>query len=759
VGEGVWRTQLRVDGLHCAGCVWLIEQMPGALEGVRDARLDLGRGRLAVEWDARVEEPGAILEWLAKFGYEAAPLSAAKVAGSSSAERDELRRVGVAWALAGNVMLLSSAHYSGLDAVNDGALAVGSSWLMLILATISVVYCARVVATRAWASARAWVRAHMAGRSSAPLSVDVPLALGITIGWAASAWATVTGQGEVWLDSVAMLTAAILTARWLQRRASASARSAAERSLALLPQVARRINGDGEVEEVEAGSLEAGALVEVRSGELIPVDGRIERGEAAIHRGVLDGESRPRSAGPGDEVAAGTTNLSGVLFVRATASGARTRVGQLMTWIDERGARRAPAVQRADRLGGWFVAGVLLAAGLAAAWWWGDSPAQAARVAVAILVVSCPCALGMATPLALAVACGRAARRGIFIKHDDVLEALAGADVVVLDKTGTLTRGVPRVASQALAPEVADAGTLELAGALEASSNHPLARAIAQLAGATRREVEVLEDRAGHGVRGLVDGREVCVGRPEWVAHDLRALPEELAGALARAERAGQTAALVSVDGVPAALVALEDELRPEAARVVGGLRAQGARPVILSGDRQGAVDEVARALGIPAEDALGMVSPEDKLAHIERLQAGGASVVMVGDGVNDALAMQRADAAIAVAGGAQVSLVAADAFLTEPGLGGVEELARGARQVGRVVGRHIAWALGYNAVCVALAAAGWIDPLAAAVLMPLSSAALALSSVAQRTFTAPAPIQEGAPVRRAHGALAEVVR
>ena len=410
-----------------------------------------------------------------------------------------------------------------------------------------------------------------------------------------------------------------------------------------------------------------------------------------------------------------------------------------MTWIDERGARRAPAVQRADRLGGWFVVAILCAAGLAAAWWWQDSPEQAARVAVAILVVSCPCALGMATPLALAVACGRAARRGIFIKHDDVLEALATADVIVLDKTGTLTRGVPRVASYTLAcGGEADATTLELAGALEASSGHPLARAIARLAGEGAREVEVLEDRAGHGVRGLVDGREVCVGLPEWVVGEGRALTGVLAEALERAERAGQTAALVSVDGAPAALVALEDALRPEARRVVDALRRGGARPVILSGDRQGAVDEVARALGIPSEDARGLVSPERKLAEVERMQAEGASVVMIGDGVNDALAMQRADAAIAVAGGAQVSLVAADAFLTEPGLGGVEELERGAREVAGVVRRHIVWALGYNAVCVAAAAAGWIDPLAAAVLMPLSSAALALSSVAQGTFREP---------------------
>ena len=742
LGDDTLRTQLRLEGIHCAGCVWLIEQMPRHLDGVFEAHVEVSRGRLQVRWDPHtLEDPNELIRWLGRFGYEARPLSAQRVAGHSSAERAMLRRVGVTWALAGNVMLLSAAHYAGMDLMREPALAAGARWLMLALTTGALVYGADVMLRRAWASARTKLGAWLRGQAGPPLSMDVPLALGVLIGWGYSARATLLGSGELWLDSVAMLIAAILTARWLQQRANQAARQAAERLLALLPRTARRVEPDGQIVQVGVDRLTLGDLVEVRAGDVVPVDGRIEHGEASLHRGVLTGESRPERAGPGDPVEAGTTNLDGALRVRVQASGDRTRMGQLMEWIEGRAHRRAPVVQLADRLGGWFVLGVLALAAIIGAAWAVFDPPRAVPTVIAVLVISCPCALSMATPLALAVAGGRAARRGIFIKHDDVLEALSGLEHVVLDKTGTLTHGQMRLVEHAGDPEA-----LAWAVALEARSDHPIARAITsgELAPAEGVEVTLDEERAGAGLLGHIDGRPICVGRPDWVLDQVEGPALQLAAQARQWADRGASPVLVAVDGRAVAAMAARDQLRPESLELIEQLRDRGARPVILSGDHPAVVDAVGAQLGLPPEDVHGGMSPEDKLAHILRLKERGQLVAMVGDGVNDAAAMQAADVGIAVRGGAEVSLVAADIFLTRQGLRGIGELVEGADGVMRTIRRHMRWALGYNILGIGLASTGVVTPLLAAILMPLSSAGLAAASIFQGTFEEPEEREPG---------------
>lgn len=731
--DGSLQTELSLDGVHCAGCVWLVEQMPRFIDGVISATLDLGRARLSVRWKPELlEDPNDVAIWLAKFGYTAHPLRAERVAARSAQERALLRRVGVTWAAAGNIMLLSAAHYAGLTPSSDPLLAKGATWLMLGILTISLLYGADMILRRGWTSIRAASSAALQGEF-APLSMDVPLAVGILIGYGYSAWAAFAGAGELWFDSIGMLIAAITTARWLQQRATRNARQTADQMLAMIPQAARRLTEDGS-EDISVDQLTLGDLVEIRAGEVIPVDGTIEYGSAMLHRAVLTGESRPENAGLGDLVEAGTTNLNGVLHVRVQATGDQTRVGALMEWIEQRANARPAIIQRADRFGGWFVLVTLLLALGGGLVWASVAPERAAAIVVATLVVACPCALGMATPLALAIAVARAARQGIFVKNDDTLDELAHIDTIVLDKTGTLTHG------QMHTVEVCgDEHAIALAAALERGSNHPIAAAIAAASDHTTGDIEDFEEVIGQGVRARVDGHDVMVGRPDWITEHARDLDNSSAHAT-RYASVGHTPVCVAVDGVIAATFAIGDTLRPEAVDLAKILREREIDPIILSGDHDSAVKHAARQLGIPASSAHGDTSPEDKRAHIMRLIQQGHRVAMVGDGVNDAAAMQAATVGIAVEGGAQISLVAADIFLTSRGLGGVMQTLDGATKLTRVIQRNLIWALLYNIFGITLALSGMVSPLIAAILMPLSSIGLAIASVTQRTFTQPAP-------------------
>lgn len=732
--DGTRSAELAVDGVHCAGCVWVAERLPWVFPGVSEARLDLGRARLRVRWDPAQVQLSAVAAWLGRFGYRLHPLRRDRVVQRSAAERRLLIKVGVAWALAGNVMLLASAFYAGLEATRDPWMTRGALILSALLATGSVIYGGGDFFRRAWESARAVAT----GQGLRALSIDAPIALGIGVGYAHSVFLSLQDSTEVWFDSVAVLIAALLTARWLQVRGRRVAGDAAERLLALLPHAARRLEASGEESLVPVESLAAGDVVRVRPGEAFPADGVVVAGRSSVNRAVLTGESRPEGVSEGGEIQAGAINLSAPLEIRVEAAGARSRVGRLLEWLEERATSRAPIVQWADRISGVFIAAVLGAAAVTGAVWGVLEPSQAVAHAVALLVVACPCALGMATPLALTVAAGKAARRGIFVKHDDVLQALAGANTVVLDKTGTLTRG-----QMTLVERAGDEAALRLAARLERHSLHPIAAAlVAAWPDEVAAAVEDMEEIVGAGLVGQVDGHRVEVGRPAWLAERL-ALPadEPLRQRAEAAASRGLTPVLVAVDGQLAALACLGDPPRDEAAALVARLQSEGREVFILSGDHPAAVAWLAERLGIPADRARGAVSPEEKVAFIEALtQRPDRAVVMVGDGVNDARALQAAHVGVAVQGSAEASVVGADVFLTRPGLGPVLELLDGSRDTLRTVRRSLTFSLIYNLVGVSAAMLGLMSPLAAAIAMPLSSLLVVASSLLQRSFRAPQP-------------------
>lgn len=728
VDGGDRRVTLFVDGVHCAACVWLAERLPAELDGVRDARLDLAAARLTLTFDPERVPLSDVAAWLARFGYDARPARHAATEGRTAAERRMLTKMGIAWALAGNAMLLAFAFYSGMSVDTDGGLAHFARYLSLALATASVAYAGVEFFRRAWASVRfAW-----RDRSLARLHMDVPISLGILVGYTQSAWATVTGRGEVWFDSILVLTAALLTSRYLQLRARRLAGEASDRLLALVPALARRMVDDGAEALVHADELALGDRVLVLPGEVVPVDGVVLDGASALDNAVLTGESRPEAVQRGERVQAGATNLSAPLVVAVEAAGDATRVGQLLAFVRDTDAARAPTALLADRLGGWFVGTVLALAAVTFVVALPLGSDVALHRVVALLVISCPCALGMATPLAFAVGAGRAARTGLFVKREDAFEALPKATAVVLDKTGTLTEG-----RMAVVDTAGDPSSLPLAAALERTSLHPIARAVERAAPRSNLpDATDVTAEAGSGLSGWVDGRFVQIGRPAWIA-DAASDPDDLADALNRFSADGLTPVAVAVDGRLALALGLGDALRPEAPAFLARLAREGRAAYLLSGDHPDVAARVGAALGLPPERVLGGVSPEAKRAFVERL-AQTETVAMVGDGVNDAAALQAAHVGVSVGGGALAARMAAPVFALTPGLAPLERLFDGSARVMAAVRAGLALSFAYNVAGALAAMAGLVTPLVAAVAMPLSSLAVIGIAVGQRSFGRP---------------------
>ncbi|MEZ5291594.1 MAG: cation-translocating P-type ATPase, partial [Vicinamibacterales bacterium] len=593
-------------------------------------------------------------------------------------------------------------------------------------------------------SARPFYQTAAAGLRAGLVHIDLPVAIAITIGGAASTWNAVAGEGPLWFDSVAMLVAALLGARQLQRSAQRAALERADslRGVAFL-EFARRIAGeaaDAPVVEVPLSALAVGDRVEVRSGELVPVDGVVLSGRSALDNAVLTGESTPTPVVEGERVHAGATNLGARLVVEVQATGARTRVGSLLAIVDDALAKKPALLQLTDVLARRFVQVLLVvAAGTLAVVWAGWGPEAAVTRVVALLVVSCPCALGLAVPLAMSVALMRAARAGIFVKNPDALERLRRVDTVFVDKTGTLTEGRATVARW-----TGDDQAFALARALEGESSHRVARAFQASSRRTPTLVRTADgavETPGLGIAGHVDGHAVRVGTRRHAAPAGSPAADVFDDAADAMLAEGLSPVFVAVDGRIAGVAGIGDRLRPDARQTVATLTARGIRVRILSGDHPEAVARVGQALGLPAEDVLGGLTPEDKRDLLQTHVAGGprpGAVMMVGDGVNDAAALALADVGVAVQGGMGATIVAADVVLTREGLEPLVQLLDGARRLRGVVLRNVGFSLAYNLAAATFALAGFVGPLAAALLMPASSLTVVLSSALTRTFAPP---------------------
>ncbi|MBX3174425.1 MAG: heavy metal translocating P-type ATPase metal-binding domain-containing protein [Gemmatimonadaceae bacterium] len=716
--DGLHEVTLYLEGVHCASCVWLVERVPMIVPGAVRAELDVPRGVAHVEWDPAATTLSAIARTLDRLGY---PPHAFRGRGADEARRAEervmLTRIGVAGAIAANVMTIALALYSGVFGGMAREFETYFRWLSFALVTPAMLWPGRVFFTSAWQALR-----------NGGLHMDVPIAAALAVGYAQGTFNTFRDSGPIYFDAVGTLIFLLLLGRYLQHRAQRSAADSAALLGALTPTTARVVEGDS-VRELPTEAVLPGMELEVRAGDTLAADGSVLRGHSSLDLALLTGESRPVSVGEGDRVFAGTVNLSHPLRVRVEEAGITSRLGRLLRDVEDGARERPPVVLLADRLAGWFIAAVLALAVTTAALWWGRDQATAIDNAIAMLVVTCPCALAMATPLTFTVAIGRAAARGILIKGAHALETLDKPGTLFLDKTGTLTTG------QMLLEQMdGDEAVRPLVVALERHSRHPVAAAVlAAMDDGAALEAHGVRETLGGGLRGIVAGHEVVVGRPAWVEREVGR------SAAARREFAPLnprlTPVLVAVDGEIVARLAFGDPLRAEAPDAVRALQRRGWQVRLLSGDAPEVVAAVAEALGIAAADAEGGASPERKREAVRAARQHG-HVVMVGDGVNDAAAIATATVGIAVRGGAEASMAAADVYLARGGIAALQELVQGARRTTGIIERNVLLALGYNLIGVTLAVMGVIDPLFAAILMPLSSLTVVLGAWQGRTFS-----------------------
>ena len=713
--DGLHEVQFYLEGVHCASCVWLVERVPMIVPGAVRAELDVTRAVARLAWDPTAVSLSTLARALDQLGYPPHAFRGHRADEARKAEeRAMLTRIGVAGAIAGNVMTIALALYSGVFSGMEREFERYFRWLSWILVTPALLWPGRTFFTSAWQALKN-KRLHM----------DVPIALALALGYVQGAINTLRDGGPIYFDAVGTLIFLLLVGRYLQHRAQRSAADSAALLGALSPATARVVDGDT-VKEVPSEAVLPGMTLDVRPGDTLAADGTVMRGNSSLDLALLTGESRPVRVGEGEKVFAGTVNLSAPLRVYVEEAGITSRLGRLLRDVEEGSRERPPVVLLADRIAGYFIAAVLVLAAVTVGIWWNTSAFFAIDNAIALLVVTCPCALAIATPLAFTVAVGRAAGRGILVKGAHALETLTGRGTIFLDKTGTLTEG-------RMVLEAYD-GPDELRGAilaLERHSRHPVAAAFAQAwADIEVPEVEEYEETLGGGLRGRVNGRELIVGRPEWVLACIAGAAPQAQSALDRR----LTPVLIAVDGEVVARAGFGDPLRATAPAMVQELQRNGWRVRLLSGDAPSVVQAVASALGINADDAEGGASPERKREAIAAARAGG-TVVMVGDGVNDAAAIAAATVGIAVRGGAEASMAAADVYLAKQGVGSLAELFAGARRTTSVIQRNMAVALGYNAISVAMAMMGILDPLFAAVLMPLGSVTVIFTTWRATTF------------------------
>jgi Cu2+-exporting ATPase len=724
--ERLRRCELVLEGITCVACVWLIEKLPSVLPGVIEARLSMRDSSVTVTWDGSLLTLSTIARTLDRFGYRPhPPRGAGRTEMLRQEERRRLVHLGASFALMGNIMLLALALYAGMFGGIEEQFRTFFRWISLLLGSVAL----------AWPGGQFFRSAWTSLRLRAP-NLDVPISLALLAGWIAGAVNVVLNRGEIYFDSLSVLVFLLLVGRYLQFRQQRRVDQSVELLFALTPRTCRIVRGE-QVLEQPTEALVPGDLLEVPAGALFSGDGVIESGNSSVDQALLTGESHPVPVGVGDRVCAGAQNLSATLRVRVEQVGEQTRVGQLMRLVEQGIREKPPIVLFADRVGRWFVVLVSLAAAITFAAWTPFGLPDAIDHAVALLIVTCPCVLGLATPLTLAVAIGRLARLGILVKSGSAMEVLAGRGRVLLDKTGTLTRGRMRVVEW-----VGPTDLQPLVAEIERRVSHPIASALVEEYGATemsadlRQQVSRVESDPAGGVVATVAGETVLIGSPSFVRSRGAGISEALVEFCEQAESEGLTAVVVVRQGVPVAAISVGDELRDDSRRSVAALRELGWRPGIVSGDAPGVVRQAALAVGIEPDEALGGVTPEQKLEHVRGATARG-KVLMVGDGVNDAAALAAADVGIAVHGGAEASLSAADVYISTPGTGPIVTLVHSARHTLRVIRRNLIISASYNLLAGALAAAGLMSPLLAAIIMPVSSATvltLAVGSIARAT-------------------------
>ena len=713
---------LDVEGMTCGACAARVQRILGRQDGVEAAEVNYATGRAHVAMSDPV--PIADLQSaVEKIGYGLAEHTPASVTGTGTGGAEEIdrwrRRLWLAGPLGLAVLLLAMTPVGEL-------LPMGArSWTVAGLATV-VQFGA------------GWPFLHEAARRARRLTVnmDTLIAMGTLSAWSWSVVLLLQGRHEHYFESAALIIAFLVLGRFLEARAKQRAGEAL-RALAALGARSARVLRDGDEVEVPVEEVVVGDLLRVRPGETVPVDGEVVEGGSAVDESMLTGESVPIEKIVGDHVVGATTNTSGVLTVRATAVGADMALSRIVQMVERAQAGKADLQRLADRVAGVFVPTVIGVAALTILGWWllaGD-PDGGFAAAIAVLVIACPCALGLATPTAIMVGTGRGADMGVLIRSVETLERVRRVTTVVFDKTGTITNGEMRLVDVVPGEDSRDT-VLAHAAAVEFNSEHPVGRAIvlaAEEADLVIPPVTDFDGLAGRGVVATVDGQRVLVGRRTLLQDEGLEVPADLVAALDDHESRGHTAVMIGWGGRARGVLAVADTVRTDAATVVADLRGRGLSVVLLTGDNRRTADAVAAGVGI--DRVLAEVHPGDKQDEVARLQEAGEKVAMVGDGVNDAPALVQADLGIAMGSGTDVAMESADLTLVRGDVRGVATAIDLSQRTYRTIVQNLFWAFGYNVVAIPVAMAGLLSPTVAGAAMAFSSVSVVSNSLRLRRF------------------------
>ncbi|MFE4952762.1 heavy metal translocating P-type ATPase [Streptomyces sp. NPDC056653] len=744
--------ELSIGGMTCASCAARIEKKLNRMDGVT-ATVNYATEKAKVSYRGEDMSVQDLIATVEKTGYTAQepapPVRTEEPTPAAEDGADALRplRQRLLTAVVLAVPVIAMAMIPALQFMYW-------QWLSLTLTAPVVTYAAWPFHRAAWTNAR-----HGAA------TMDTLISVGTSAAFLWSVWALFfgtagmpgmthpfeltigrsDGAGNIYLEAAAGVTAFILAGRWFEARSKRKA-GAALKTLLELGAKEVTVLRDGREVTVPTAELQVGNRFLVRPGEKIATDGTVVEGASAVDASMLTGESVPVEVGVGDAVTGATLNAGGRLVVEATRIGADTQLARMAKLVEDAQNGKAAAQRLADRISAVFVP-VVIALALGTLGFWlsnGAGLTAAFTAAVAVLIIACPCALGLATPTALMVGTGRGAQLGILIKGPEVLETTRRVDTIVLDKTGTVTTGRMALLDVHVAADTADeAQVLRLAGALEHASEHPIARAVAagarERTGAALPAVQDFANLAGLGVQGVVEGHAVLVGREQLLAEWEIHLPEELARTKAAAESAGRTAVAVAWDGEARAVLEVADAVKDTSTEAIARLRALGLTPILLTGDNRAVAESVAAEVGIDRDNVYAQVMPEDKVDVIKRLQARGRSVAMVGDGVNDAAALAQADLGLAMGTGTDAAIEAGDLTLVRGDLRAAADAIRLSRKTLGTIRTNLFWAFAYNVAALPLAAAGLLNPMIAGAAMAFSSVFVVGNSLRLRGFRAAA--------------------
>lgn len=727
--NGHYRIQLLVGGITCAACAWLIEQHLKKFPAISSISINVTSHRAMVEWDMTQLKLSELLTAFLSIGYDARPAS--DEVSRSLREKENRRfiqRLGVAGLGMMQAGMIAVGLYAGAFQGMEPEWQNYLRWVSLVIALPVVLF-------------SAYPFFHSASRNlrMGHLTMDVPVSLAIGLAFSASCWATVTRTGEVYFDSVSMFTFFLLLGRYLEMRVRHRNDAHAEGLGQLLPPTTVKISDQGEI-SVPVRALKSGDLIRVAAGETIPCDGVVHEGASSVVEAVLTGEQMPVSKRQGDTVSAGTINSESPLLVTVSAVGKQTRLAAILSLVEQAKMEKPVQVALADRVAGHFVMAVLVVASVVAYWWWQHEPQQAVWVVLSVLVVTCPCALSLATPAAMAVATGALREHGFLVVRGHVIEALALADRIIFDKTGTLTLGNMSVSRVIPLSELSEQQVLQLAAGLENGSLHPIAKAFSDVA--DKVSVSAVEHRVGAGISGSTvqlavdiptNPIRIAIGTPDYIADLFAIQVPELPPLLP-----AQLPLLLASEKGPLGWLLLQDQLRPRVSSAMDKLREQGLGILLLSGDRESAVAHMAETLNI--EQWHGAMSPAHKLEKAKQLQQQGHRVVMVGDGINDVPVLSGADVSVALGDASDFARIHADSIMLSGNLDTLPHAIDLARATRRVIRQNLGWALFYNLLALPLAAAGLVPPWAAAIGMSLSSLlvilnALRLNKKAEHSF------------------------